>query len=816
MTRYRLFAVYAVIGLVLIGLCSCSFFGFGSTKVTETVADPTTGEAIADFDDNIPFEEKVGLAQERKHPMCEGRTHSRVVPMRSEGDFDFIIVGGGSAGNVVASRLAESDPTITVLLIESGKNPIDDSEQMSNTMSQLLKMEYCVPGQTADKCPLLSLPLHLSETPFASLYPSLTNDSYYYTTTPQLYANKREIHYPRGNLLGGSSATNNLVAFRAHPEDFDRWASLGLPGWSYNDVLPFLKRIETNHDYTNTSVHGVNGPIHISNSSSFFNFPVANALIDAAVNKLGYPHVEDFNKGYANYGAGHWQQYSNDKGRRTSSYEYIRRLMRANRVCLDGVIPNVEYNQTVEELKVPKNPSAKHPRSQRPCTAQQNLHIITSTFVSRIIFDNENNNNNNSSNNSTRRVPRAIGVEFANHTSFPYKAVRFFPKGSSSDEEVKSRMVLSNWKKDQRAEVLNCPVDETLAFDYDRQSEWYIPPDSHVNTAADRTEKNFTQVFAKREVILTAGAVNSAQLLMLSGIGPQPHLEHQLGFKPDEVVMDLPVGSRVLDHEEIATNFKLPSSAQHWGILKDLLGETNKWVEGKPSAIGSNHIPGGMDISSEGVNGSSPTIHIHFIMLYMEDLDQNQWRNGGAATRPPVGPTDFLFYEGLSHYTALIERSGSCSQGTIRCKNRDPFTAPFVDLNYGSCKFTNDELVFGIKEVRRLNSLLPEAMRGEEVLPGKEVDTDEKLVAYVRNVVWGHHISGSVPMGKCDDELAVLDNKGRVYGVEGLRVADASVFPTIPHGNILYSVYTVAERISDFIIRDHGLKGSQTKSALNP
>jgi len=737
--------------------------------------------------------------------MCNRRTHKRVAPVRSEGDFDFIIVGGGSAGNVVASRLAEADPSITVLLIEAGKNPLDDSQQMSDTMQQLLKLEYCVPGQTADKCPLLSLPIHLAETPFASLYPSLTNHSYYYTTTPQLYANKREIHYPRGNLLGGSSATNNLVAFRAHPEDFDRWESLGLPGWSYNDVLPFLKRIETNHDYTNTSVHGVNGPIHLANSSSFFDFPVANALIDTAVNKLGYPRVVDFNKGYDNYGAGYWQQYSNDKGRRTSSYEYIRRLMKSNRVCLDGVIPNVELNQTLEQLKAPKNPSPKNPQSQRPCTPQQNLHIITSTFVSRIIFD-----------NNTNERPRAIGVEFANHTLFPYKAVRFFPKGSSPDEEAKSRMVLSNWKKDQRAEVLNCPVDETLAFDYERQDEWYIPPDTHVNTEDDRKTKNITQVFAKREVILSAGAVNSAQLLMLSGIGPQQHLEHQLGFKPNEIIMDLPgIGSRVLDHEELAVNFKLPSSAQHWGILKDLLTETNKWVEGKPSAIGSNHLPGGMDISSEGVNGTSPTIHIHFIMLYLEDLDQNQWRNGGPTTRPPVGPTDFLFYEGLSHYTTLIERSGSCSQGTIRCKNRDAFVAPLVDMNYGSCKFTNDELVFGIKEVRRLNSLMPEGMRGEEVLPGKEVDTDEKLVNFVRNSVWGHHICGSAPMGRCDDELAVLDNKGRVYGVEGLRVVDASAFPTVPHGNILYSVYTVAERISDFIVRDYGFNGT-SHSILNP
>ena len=90
-----------------------------------------------------------------------------------------------------------------------------------------------------------------------------------------------------------------MVAFRGHPEDYDEWAKLGLEGWSYNDLLPFMKKLETNHDYSNSPSHGNSGPIHLHNSSSFFEFPVLEELLKTAW-KMGYPKVEDFNKGYPN------------------------------------------------------------------------------------------------------------------------------------------------------------------------------------------------------------------------------------------------------------------------------------------------------------------------------------------------------------------------------------------------------------------------------------------------------------------------------------------------------------------------------------
>jgi len=752
---------------------------------------------IVDPHNNIPSEQKFGVARDEAHPGCKGREHAKSLDVLSEGDYDFIVVGGGSAGNVVASRLVDTNPNIKVLILESGKNLVDSAEVQNESLKKLLKVEYCVPGQTAEKCPIASLPLHFTETPFMALYPSASNHSFYYQTVPQVYGNKREINYPRGKLLGGSSSTNNLIAFRGWPEDYDEWASMGLSGWSYNDLLPFLKRVESNHDYPNSTAHGTDGPIHLKKSSFFHDFPVINPLIDTAVEKLGYPRVEDFNKGYDHYGAGEWQQYTNEKGRRTSSYEYVRRLIKQNKVCIDGYIAEAETGENAD-LKVPSNPNNKNVDSRQKCTDKQNLHILSETHATKVNFETKNGK------------PRAVSVEYVDASVHPYRAVRPFPAGSPKDEEEKSRQTMNYWKPAERHEVMNCPVPPELALNNERASEWYIPPENRDYT------KDLKKVTAKREIILASGAINTPQTLMLSGVGPKEHLKNQLGFTDEEIYSDLPgLGNRVLDHEEMTINFELPHSKQHWGPVKDFLSHADAWTKGEKSALASNHAPGGMDISSDGPTGKKATVHVHFLMLYMENLDINHWLKQDITKRLPVGLTDFAFYKGLQHWTALLERSGACSKGSIRLKNRDPFLPPLLDMNYGSCNFSNHELLFALKEVRKLNSLLPEEFRGTEVNPGPEFDTDEKILNFIRTTVWGHHISGSAPMGKCDDVNAVLDNHGRVYGVEGLRVADASVFPTVPHGNILYSTYGVAERISDFILKDNGLK-TTGPSALNP
>jgi choline dehydrogenase len=144
-------------------------------------------------------------------------------------NFDYIIVGGGSAGCVLANRLS-SDPAVKVCLLEAGP---------------------------ADKSPFIRMPIGI-----VFMMMSRTMNWRYYTE-PQPFLNNRYLYWPRGKTLGGSSSSNAMVYTRGHAADYDQWASLGNPGWSYADVLPLFKRSE-HHERGATPFHGVNGPLNVA------------------------------------------------------------------------------------------------------------------------------------------------------------------------------------------------------------------------------------------------------------------------------------------------------------------------------------------------------------------------------------------------------------------------------------------------------------------------------------------------------------------------------------------------------------------------
>jgi choline dehydrogenase-like flavoprotein len=172
--------------------------------------------------------------------------------------FDYVIVGAGTAGCVLAARLSE-DPKTAVCLIEAG-------------------------GE--DRHPFIHVPATVGA---AIMRPKL---NWRFLTAPQPQLNNRRIPLPRGHVVGGSGSINGMVYFRGQPQDFDDWASAGNAGWSYREVLPYFIRSENNDSYADSPYHGHSGPIRVSH------IPRPNPMIAAfleAMRSLGFERCDDFN-----------------------------------------------------------------------------------------------------------------------------------------------------------------------------------------------------------------------------------------------------------------------------------------------------------------------------------------------------------------------------------------------------------------------------------------------------------------------------------------------------------------------------------------
>ncbi len=182
-----------------------------------------------------------------------------VAPTPSKGDaFDYIVVGAGTAGCVVAARLSEN-PATRVCLIEAGPR---------------------------DSHPFIHIPATVGA---AIATPAI---NWRFLTVPQRGLANRRIPIPRGHVIGGSGSINGMVYFRGQPSDYDAWAAAGNPGWSYREVLPYFLRSERNPFYAGSPYHGTEGAMNVQFVSP--PNPMTAAFL-SAMESLGYPRCEDFN-----------------------------------------------------------------------------------------------------------------------------------------------------------------------------------------------------------------------------------------------------------------------------------------------------------------------------------------------------------------------------------------------------------------------------------------------------------------------------------------------------------------------------------------
>lgn len=535
------------------------------------------------------------------------------MPMPAE--FDFIIVGAGSAGSVLANRLS-ADPRTRVLLLEAGP---------------------------ASRNPIFTVPMLAG----VAYWHRPTN--WNYVTAPQPHLDGRTIRWPRGRLLGGSSAINGMMYMRGHRSDYDTWAQAGCTGWGHDDVLPYFRRSEDNPEREGDPFHGQGGPLHVARARG--DNPLYASFLTAGLSAAraeGARANPDFN-GAVQEGLGLYD-FNIAGGRRVS----------AATAFLDPV-------------------------RNRP-----NLTIWTDAPVARVVFDGR----------------RATGVVAA-------------PHGQSQI------------------------------------------------------------VTARREVILAGGAINTPQILQLSGIGPAATLA-AAGITP---LVDAPgVGRNLQDHLGVYLTYAARDPVTLYGLMRPdraIAAFLMAWALGRGPATAVPLEAGGFLRTRPELE--IPDIHITFVPgLNLETTRKGQGRHG------------YL----INFYQLRPE-----SRGEIAITSPDPRMPPRIDPAYLSAEADRRTLRDGTRLAARIGADPALARhRKDHISPRPEdLASDAAIDAWVRasaNTIF--HPVGTARMGS--DPASVTDPALRVRGVEGLRVADASVMPTVIGGNTSAPTMMIAEKAADLIL----------------
>lgn len=519
-------------------------------------------------------------------------------------EYDYLIVGAGSAGCVLAGRLSQGQD-VTVGLLEAGGSD--------------RALEARIPAA------------------FPKLFRTKRDWEYYSEPEPGL--DDRRLYMPRGKMLGGSSAMNAMLFVRGNAADFDGWAKAGATGWSYDEVLPYFKRMETFTRPQASPLRGTDGPLFVTDHRS--RTGITEQLVTAA-QEAGLAFTEDY---------------------------------------------NAEQQEGVGYLQVTQRHGSRWSGADawlHPATSRKNLTVHANTSALRVEIENG----------------RATGV----------------------------------WVQGKRGPEL---------------------------------------IRARREVILSAGAIGSPQLLMLSGIGPAQQLR-EVGI--DVVVDSQHVGQHYQDHPFFLLNWE--TSAKGTLAEAQSLKQLFNYLVLSKGMLTSTVAEGTAFLRTD-TDLAAPDMQLHFGAAY--------FHNHGFDTYPTpafaIAPT-------------LVAPQ---SRGQITLRSDDPGVHPAIVGNHLTEQEDIDAMLVGIELARDIVAAPAMAsVRGKEIHPGSRVTSRADLIgALRRETELIYHPTSTARMGAADE--AVVDPELRVYGVNGLRVVDASVFPTVVRGNTNAATYMVAEKASDLI-----------------
>ena len=300
---------------------------------------------------------------------------------------------------------------------------------------------------------------------------------------------------------------------------------------------------------------------------------------------------------------------------------------------------------------------------------------------------------------------------------------------------------------------------------------------------------NTSKAYADRDVILSAGVVNSPQILMLSGIGAADELaEHDI-----RVVRDLPgVGKNLQDHvdcvmayecrEPVTLYSDLRADKLTWSVVQGMLfgeGIATTFPYEAGAFVKSRTDIAAPDIQLHFMPALEKTANLHFPNPFRKERVE---ANHGFSLRVgPVNPE---------------------SRGEITLRSADPMDRPRITANYLQTEFDIRTMINAIRITREIiNQKAFDKYRGQELAPGPAVESDAEMVTWLRaNAMTTFHPVGTCKMGS--DPMAVVDSRLNVHGIKGLRVADASIMPIISSGNTNAPAIMIGERAADFILKE--------------
>ena len=524
--------------------------------------------------------------------------------------YDYIVVGAGSAGSVLANRLS-ANPKFKVLVLEAGR----------------------------ESHPWSPIPVG-----FAKLIDNPAAN-WLYSSEPDEGTGQRRIPIPRGKLLGGSSSINGMVFVRGQAQDYDTWAQFGNRGWSYREVLPIFRDMESYQGEGDEEYRGRGGPLKVTENNE--TGPIYDALIKAA-GEVGIRYTKDYN-GASQDGIGMTQTTIRNGRRMSTAYCYL-----------------------------------------DPARGRPNLTIQANALTECLLLEGK----------------RCVGVRY----------------------------------------TVNGVTREARAG---------------------------------REVVVSAGSINSPQLLELSGIG-QPDVLRAVGI---EVRHELKgVGENLRDHYSPRMKWKVNASlgmtyndkARGLGLVWQALkyGLTRKGLLGLPA---------------------SP------IRAYVRTRAGLDAPDAAISWIPFLATADFKIAK-ESGVTAIVNILRSESTGSIHVSSNTPNKPPAIRFNFMTAQLDREVTLEAMRITRRIMTATPmQGIATDELTPGVNIQADDELLDWVKkNAETTYHPVGTCKMGS--DPMAVVDDQLRVHGIEGLRVADASIMPTLTSGNTNAPSIMIGEKASRMML----------------